>query len=149
MRRMFNDLSESVIASGRTRLPSCRHSACGGTIRVPDDQPTIQAGINTATDGDTVLVSPGTYQENINFLGTKILVTSHFEIDRDSKVVLRIFDLRGREVKTLVDREMPAGTHSIHWDGTNNRSRRVSSGIFVYRLQVAGETFNRKMVLVK
>ncbi len=46
------------------------------TIHVPGDQPTIQAGIDAATDGDTVLVAPDTYVENINFLGKAITVTS-------------------------------------------------------------------------
>lgn len=46
------------------------------TIKVPADQPTIQAGINAAVNGDTVLVAPGTYIENINFMGKAITVTS-------------------------------------------------------------------------
>jgi parallel beta-helix repeat protein len=46
------------------------------TIKVPQDQPTIQAGINAANAGDTVLVSPGFYAENIDFLGKAITVTS-------------------------------------------------------------------------
>jgi hypothetical protein len=45
-------------------------------IHVPADQPTIQAAINAANNGDTVLVSDGTYKENINFIGKAITVTS-------------------------------------------------------------------------
>lgn len=46
------------------------------TINVPGDQPTIQAAINAANSGDTVLVAPGAYAENINFSGKAITVTS-------------------------------------------------------------------------
>ncbi len=46
------------------------------TIHVPADEPTIQAGINAASPGDTVLVSPGVYSENIDFLGKGIVVTT-------------------------------------------------------------------------
>jgi hypothetical protein len=62
--------------------------ACGfisaQIIQVPDDKPTIQAGINAATDGDTVLVTEGTYLENINFMGKSLIVASHFFMDGDT-----------------------------------------------------------------
>ncbi len=53
-------------------------------INVPADQPTIQAGINVATSGDTVLADAGTYYENINFKGKAITVASHFLMDGDT-----------------------------------------------------------------
>src|SRR5437899_12023267 len=52
------------------------HTARAATINVPAGQPTIQAAINAASNSDTVLVAPGTYRENINFMGKAIIVTS-------------------------------------------------------------------------
>jgi predicted outer membrane repeat protein len=52
-------------------------------IHVPADSSTIQAGINGAVDGDTVLVAKGRYYERINFVGKGILVASNFIFDGD------------------------------------------------------------------
>ena len=55
----------------------------GQIINVPLEQPTIQAAINAAVDGDTVLVEEGVYYENINFRGKAITVASSYIIDGD------------------------------------------------------------------
>jgi hypothetical protein len=64
-------------------------------------------------------------------------------------VTLTVYDIRGRLVSTLVERELEPGHHTVSWNGRDERGRAVSSGIYLYTLRAAGETFTRKMTVVK
>lgn len=62
---------------------------------------------------------------------------------------VRVFDLSGRLVRTLVDAELPAGPGRASWDGTDVRGASVGSGIYLYRLEAGGATHTRKMLLLR
>jgi hypothetical protein len=66
-----------------------------------------------------------------------------------SPVRLSIFDVNGRLVRTLADATVPAGFRSFVWHGRDDKGNRVGSGVYFYRLEAAGETITRKMVLLK
>ena len=57
------------------------------TINVPQDLTTIQTAIDNSNNGDTVLVSPGTYFENINFNGKNIVLGSSFLTTGDTSYI--------------------------------------------------------------
>jgi len=59
----------------------------GAILNVPEDYASIQVGINATTNGDTVLVEPGTYMENINYNGKNIVVGSLFLITSDTSYI--------------------------------------------------------------
>jgi len=65
------------------------------------------------------------------------------------RVRVRIYDISGREVKELVSEEQGAGFHRVRWDGTGNDGTRVSSGVYLCRLQADGVSRINKIVLTK
>lgn len=62
---------------------------------------------------------------------------------------LRVYDLQGSLVRTLLEEFIGAGAHSVVWDGRDERGRRVSSGVYLYELQAGDQSVTRKMTLVK
>ncbi len=68
-------------------------------------------------------------------------------------VNVSIYNIKGQKIKTLVNEELTAGKHSVVWDGTNNGSNCVSSGIFFSVFDIRDEdgdfTCVKKMILLK
>ena len=59
-------------------------------------------------------------------------------------VTLKIYDLLGREVTSLVNQQLKPGTYEVEWDAT-----KYSSGVYIYKLTSGNFTESKKMVLVK
>jgi hypothetical protein len=78
-----------------------------------------------------------------------------FNIEKEEIVVIKVYDLLGREVKTLLNKNLRSGEHKLSWDGTDNNGNRVSSGTYFINM-VSGDfnstgSFRKsiKTVLVK
>ncbi|MDW7679816.1 MAG: FlgD immunoglobulin-like domain containing protein, partial [bacterium] len=67
----------------------------------------------------------------------------------NQNVILKIFNLQGQLVQTLVDEKKAPGTYRIQWNGLNAEGSRVPSGIYVYTLQASELKTSRKMLLIK
>ena len=73
-----------------------------------------------------------------------------FALDKRSDVRIALYDLAGRQVRTLVSGNLDAGTHDVMWDGRDDRDRLVSSGVYFYELQIGGRRLeSRKALLMK
>ena len=75
--------------------------------------------------------------------------TIAFELPEPGRVDLRVVDLGGRVVRTLVDETLPAAVHRRAWDGTDDRGRRLASGTYFFRLSCGERSAVEKAVLVK
>jgi hypothetical protein len=75
--------------------------------------------------------------------------TIRYELGAPGNVTLRVYDLRGRVVRTLVDANRASGPHSVVWDGRDDRGIRAASGVYFYRLDTGGSVISKKMVLVE
>jgi hypothetical protein len=75
--------------------------------------------------------------------------TLQYELPRDAQVKIRIFDIMGEEVKTLVNNQQNAGYKSVVWDATNNSGRPVSAGLYLYMIRAEDFRQTKKMVLLK
>jgi len=75
--------------------------------------------------------------------------TIRYSVPVQGRVRLRVFDLVGREVASLVDEEGVAGSYLITWRGTDNYGRPLSSGVYFYKLDGPGQQITKKLILLK
>jgi hypothetical protein len=76
--------------------------------------------------------------------------TVSYTVPARAPVTVAIYDPRGAKVATLVDHEeRDAGAYRLDWDGRADNGAVVSSGVYFARIEHAGATRNRKMVLLK
>ena len=77
------------------------------------------------------------------------ITTLRYNLPEDALVNISIYDMVGRQIKTLVNGSQTAGYKSIQWNATNNAGQTVSAGIYLYTI-VAGEyRQTKKMILLK
>jgi uncharacterized repeat protein (TIGR01451 family) len=77
--------------------------------------------------------------------GTQI----RYVVPADRRVTLKVFNVGGRLVRTLVEGAVPAGPNVVRWDGRDSGGNALSSGIYFYRLQDGHDTITRKGVLLR
>ncbi len=72
-----------------------------------------------------------------------------FVVNRDSQVSLRVFDVQGRAVRTLLNSYLAAGSRVVGWDGRDDAGRSLASGTYFLRLQGGGTFLTRTINMVK
>ena len=73
----------------------------------------------------------------------------HYQLPKASHVVLKVYNLMGQEIKTLVNNYHTAGYHSVKWDGTNNHGMKVASGIYIYIMRAGSFIDVKKLIFIQ
>ena len=94
---------------------------------------------NTSIDDNLIYINQNFVLNNFpNPFNPKTTIS--FSIQNNSKIELSIFNIKGQKVKSLISDQLPAGEHSVVWDGRDSNGKRVGSGIYFYKLNVNGKT---------
>jgi hypothetical protein len=75
--------------------------------------------------------------------------TIRYTLGSDGPVSVRVYNMLGQEVATLVNEFQESGEHSVAWHGVNNFGLGVASGIYIYRVQAGNTVMSGKMLFAK
>ncbi len=75
--------------------------------------------------------------------------TIRIQVPGYSQVSLKIYNIKGQVVKTLVSRYLPGGEYQYKWAGVNDNGQAVSSGMYFYKIQAGSFTAIKKMILIR
>jgi len=140
-----NNAGHGVFAASQTEVYFT------GAVNVPADVYVAEVAIPQVTG----VVPPPARSTTVRLLPNhpnpfNPATTIAFELPRSAHVSLRIHDLAGRLVRTLIAGESrAAGRHQVTWRGDLDGGARAASGVYVYRLEAGGEVLSRRMALLK
>jgi flagellar hook assembly protein FlgD len=75
--------------------------------------------------------------------------TIEFEISKEGFTKLEIFNVKGQLVRTLLSENTGKGYHAAYWNGLDDKSNPVSTGIYFYKLSSSAKCLTKKMLLLK
>jgi len=128
----------AIYRNGTTKLSAYAYPGYGPTD-VWFNQESLVGAVEKTTEEPTVFRLDQNFPNPFN-----PATTISFAVPKRSNVSLKVYDLMGREVATLVEDNLEPGGYQTAFDGS-----RFASGVYVYRLTAGQSTFSRKMVLTK
>lgn len=134
------EISEFEIHEGTNKLRAATYGR--GIWESP-----IPPFVGNITGGNNLPQSYKLYQNYPNPFNPQTII--RFDIASKSNVTLKVFNILGQEVKTLINSEVTPGAKSVVWDGKNNFGTIVNSGIYIYELRAGDYRDSKKLVFIK
>jgi hypothetical protein len=152
---IVTDLADSVLEYNWTVPAEATNS---GQVKVTQDNDT-GVDYSDASSSFTIDVSTG-IKKSHNLPDEFVLhpaypnpfnptTTIRYELFESARVSLKIYNMVGEEIITLVNDTQPPGEKLVLWDAKNNLGQIVASGIYFYQLQVNGEVRTKKLIFMK
>ncbi|MCX6225694.1 MAG: aryl-sulfate sulfotransferase [Bacteroidia bacterium] len=105
---------------------------------IPGDITSVEPSAEYLKPGDLLSQNyPNPFSGNTNI---------EFEIENSKKVSIVIFDLSGKQTKSLMNEKCSAGKYNLTWDGTNDSGTRVPNGMYFYILMADGQKISKKLI---
>jgi hypothetical protein len=153
---LAKDLPESELTYDWT-VPNIQTNS--GRIKVTQDNLVWHEDYSDSSGNFTITISTG-IEETGNQVEDLTLfsafpnpfnpaTTIRYSLSKGSRVSLKIYNVVGERVKTLVEDFQSPGDKSAVWDGRNDRGQLVSSGVYIYKLEAGEFASVRKMIFVK
>ncbi|MFQ5603567.1 MAG: carboxypeptidase regulatory-like domain-containing protein [bacterium] len=107
--------------------------------------------VTSVEDGQSLSTAPDNFDLFQNYPNPFNPETQiKYQLSELSNVTLKIFNVLGQEIITLVDKEQPAGIYSIKWDGKDQFGRQVASGIYIFQMKASDKfIMSKRMLLLK
>ena len=144
-RTVFNDSSDPKCfltsgAPGGINISNIRINGATASFDITINPVALEKGDNLSNEYTLMQNFPNPFNPS-----TKI----KFSIPLASKVSIKIYDMLGRNIKTLINSEQNAGTHEVTWNGDNDFGSKVATGIYLYTISSDKFVQSKKMILLK
>lgn len=146
-RLVFFDFNYEALDSVQTSRWDSRHTVLGNILN-------FFGNIETEVGSEEDFITPASFELKQNYPnpfnpGTTIRYTVRHAGVPVPNTVIEVFNILGQKIKLLVDEKQIPGSYSVLWDGTNEEGRRVSTGVYFYRIMRGDDSETKKMVLLK
>ena len=126
---------------------SIKISSSAGGVKIDRIQFLLDKGTITGVEDNNIpanFVLKNNYPNPFN-----PTTTIEFSLHRTQNVKFAIYNIMGQRIKTLVDRKYSAGNYKIQWNGTNNLGNKISSGVYLGRMESGDFVKTIKLILLK
>ena len=140
--------SDTNIECGDTDATLTGETFGGQAITCTEPIRTVEGGGGESGATELTTVSSiALFQSQPNPFAHETII--RYQLIHDSPVTLKIYDVSGQLVRTLVDDMKSAGNYMLYWNGNDEAGQAVSSGIYIYKLTAGDNTITRKLTVLR